>query len=223
MKPPVAQMTKREILKLWRYKCKHGHSGFSHYNCYLRETGTPEKVGFIDIETSNLRANYGIMLSYCIKPAGSTVKQILKNVVGKEELIAGSMDKRLVKDCIEDMRKFDRIIGHYSSRFDIPFIRTRAIMHNVEFPQYGELVQTDTWRMAKNSLCLNSNLQAVIAESLLGKTVKTRIKQTFWIKALQGDEEALAYVLDHNIKDVIDLEKNYFKMLPYCRKQQTSI
>ncbi len=223
MKPPLAQMKKSEILALYRYKCGHGHNGISHYNCYRRESLKPERIGFLDIETSNLKANFGIVLSYCIKPAGSAVKQIIKNVITKKELQDGEMDKRLIRDCVEDIKRFDRIIGHYSSRFDIPFIRTRAIIHGLDFPPYGELLQTDTWRMAKNSLALHSNRQDVLAESLLGRTVKTRIKQKHWIKALQGDKTALAYVLDHNLKDVMDLEKNYNKLVLYNRKSNTSI
>ena len=221
MKAPLAQMKKSEILALYRYKCKHGHNGISHYNCYRRESKEPEKIGFLDIETSNLKANFGIILSYCILIGGT--KEIIKNVITKKELQDGEMDKRLVRDCISDITKFDRIIGHYSSRFDVPFVRTRAIIHGLDFPAYGELVQTDTWRMAKNSLALHSNRQDVLAESLLGKTLKTRIKQKHWIKALQGDKEALAYVLDHNENDVKDLEKNYNKLVRYNRKSNTSI
>ncbi len=219
----LGKLKKSEILYLWRHRCKHGHRYLSHPKCYLKEERIPEKIGFLDIETSNLAANFGLVLSYCIKPAGSTVKQIIKNIITKKELQDGDMDKRLIRDCVEDIKRFDRIIGHYSSRFDIPFLRTRAIIHGIEFPPYGELLQTDTWRMAKNSLALHSNRQDVLAESLLGRTVKTRIKQKHWIKALQGDKVALAYVLDHNIKDVIDLERNYNKLVRYNRKSNTSI
>jgi len=169
MKPPLAQMTKKEILKLFKWKCSHGHSGLAHYNCYRREKDKPEKVGYLDIETSSLKANFGIMISYCIKPQGS--RKILKGLITAKDMANGNMDKRIVAQCIDDMRKFDRIVGHYSSRFDIPFIRTRAIIHKLKFPVYGEIVQTDTWRMARNLLALSSNRQDVVAEAILGNTV----------------------------------------------------
>jgi DNA polymerase elongation subunit (family B) len=214
-------MTKKEILKLYRWRCNHGHNGISHYNCYCREGKKKEKIGYLDIETSNLKANFGIILCYCIKPQGSN--RILHNTITKKDLQTGDMDKNLVRKCVRDMRKFDRIVGHYSSRFDLPFVRTRALIHKLDFPKYGEILQTDTWTMAKNCLALHSNRQAVIAETLLGKTVKTRIKQAYWIKALQGDRKAIDYVLDHCIKDVKDLEKDHLKLLAYSRKTSKSI
>jgi uncharacterized protein YprB with RNaseH-like and TPR domain len=103
------------------------------------------------------------------------------------------------------MQKFNRIVGHYSSRFDIPFIRTRALYWGLEFPQYGEILQTDTWRLAKDTLCLSSNRQGTIAETILGKSNKTRIDPKHWIKALQGDPAALEYIMKHNKIDVYDL------------------
>lgn len=220
-KAPLAQMRKHDIIKLFRWKCKHGHTGVAHYNCYLRETQTPERVGFLDIEASNLKANFGIMLSYCIKPAGS--KKILYGVVKKKDLVAGVEDKHLIKQCIADILKFDRIVTHYGTYYDLPFIRTRALMHGIPFPNYGDLVHTDAWKMAKKALCVHSNRQAVIAEALQGKTIKTRIKFKYWIHALQGDTKALQYILDHNKKDVIDLEKNYLALLPYVSRPNTSI
>lgn len=221
MKAPLAQMTKREIMVIYKFRCKHGHNGISHYNCYRMESKTPERKGFLDIEASNLKANFGIMLSYCIKVENSP--KIYKGVLTKKDLTSGLMDKRLIENCITDMRRFDRLIGHYSSRYDFPFIRTRAIIHGIRFPEYGEILQTDTWRMARSVLCLHSNRQAVIAEALLGRTVKTRIKQEHWIMALQGNPKSLAYVLDHNIKDVLDLEKNYHLLKAFTTKTNKSL
>lgn len=221
MKAPLSQMTKKEILTLYKFRCNHGHNGISHYNCYRKEGKVPERIGFLDIEASNLKANFGIMLSYCIKKENNP--KIYKGVVTKKELMSGDMDKRLIQDCIRDMRRFDRLIGHYSSRYDFPFIRTRAIIHHVPFPEYGEILQTDTWRMARSVLCLHSNRQDVIAESLQGHTVKTRIKQKHWIGALQGNPKSLAYVLDHNMKDVLDLERNYHLLKSFTVKTNKSL
>jgi len=219
--PPIAQMTKKEILKLFRGRCVHGHRYLNHYNCYLREKKKPERVGFLDIEASNLKANFGIMLSYCIKPAGS--KKILCGVVSARDLKKGIEDRNLVRKCIADLQKFDRIITHYGTYYDIPFVRTRALMQKIPFPRYGEILHTDCWKMARKALCIHSNRQDTIAEALQGKTLKTRIKNKYWIHGLQGDTKSLQYILNHNKKDVVDLEKNYNSLLPFVRKYQSSI
>lgn len=219
---PLPNMKRDEILDLFKWRCKHGHNGISHYNCWIRESGHAEKVGFIDIETSNLAANFGIILSWAIKPAGKG-KKIIYGVISKEDLTSGDLDKRVVADCINTMRKFNRLIGHYSSRFDLPFIRTRALYWDLDFPGYGEIIQEDVWDIARRVLKLHSNRQDVVADTLLGGTRKTRFDAKHWIMALQGDSGALKYILDHNKKDVLDLEQNYNKLTPFVRKGRRSI
>ena len=222
MKAPLPSMKKDEILDLFKWRCSHGHNGISHYNCWIREKDFGEKVGFIDIETSNLAANFGIILSWCIKPAGKG-KKIIYGVITKEDLVSGDMDKRIVGDCIDTMRQFNRLIGHYSSRFDLPFLRTRALYWDLDFPVYGEIIQEDVWDIARRVLRLHSNRQDVVADSILGKTRKTRFDAKYWIMALQGNPEALKYVLDHNKGDVRDLEENYNKLSQFTRKGRRSI
>lgn len=222
MVAPVPSLKKDEILWLWKNRCKHGHRYLNHYNCYIEEVQQGERVGFLDIETSNLAADFGIVLSWCIKPAGKN-KKILYGVISKEDLTSGDLDKRILGDCIDAMRKFDRLIGHYSSRFDFPFLRTRALYWDMDFPTYGEIIQEDVWDIARRVLKLHSNRQDSVSETILGKSQKTRFSARHWIMALQGDEEALKYVLDHNKKDVLDLEKNYNKLQQFTRKGRRSL
>ena len=138
-------------------------------------------------------------------------------------MLSGDEDKRVVSACIDTMREFDRVCGHYSTYFDIPFLRTRAIIHGLDFPKQGELYHTDIWKMARKSLCLHSNRQDVIAESLQGKTIKTRISHPAWRQAMMGNEDAAMEVLEHCNCDVQDLKKNYNSLLPYCKILKSSI
>jgi len=220
MSAPINTLSKKQLLWLYSHYCKHGHRYLDHYNCYEKESPPLEKVGFLDIEASNLKANFGILLSYCIKPAGSD--DILCDLITKDDLDT-VLDKRIVSSCIKNMRKFDRLVGHYSTRYDIPFLRTRAADHRLNFPTYGEIKHSDTYYMAKSKLCLSSNRQDVIAEILQHKNIKSRIDPNHWIKALRGDEDALAYILDHNKRDVVQLEKNYNRLIPYVKNIGKSI
>lgn len=221
MLAPIPKLTKAEIVELYRWKCSHGHRGIAHYNCYLREGGIQEKLGFFDIECSNLKANFGIIFSYSFKVAGK--KKYYEGVVTKKEMNEGVLDKRVVWDCINDMLRFDRIVGHYSTKFDVPYIRTRALYWGLEFPLFGEVRHTDTYYMARAKLCLHSNRQNVIAETLHGYSHKTKIDPKHWIMALQGNEEALKYISKHNRIDVIELEKNYDKLVPFTARSNRSI
>ncbi|KKL84703.1 hypothetical protein LCGC14_1962040, partial [marine sediment metagenome] len=67
---PIHRLKKKETVWLANHKCKHRHNYIEHYNCYITENPDMERIGFLDIECSNLKADYGIILSYCIKKHG---------------------------------------------------------------------------------------------------------------------------------------------------------
>jgi len=207
-------MKKDELLELFRGRCKHGHTYAEHPNCYMKEKKSDIKVGYFDIETSNLKANFGIILSYAIKVKGE--KTIYSDTIKKEELMNGTLDKRLVKQCIEDLKKFDVIMGYYSTKFDIPFVRSRALYWKIDFPKYGELKHKDIWYMVRSKMCLHSN-RLESACKHLGIIGKTHIEGKYWTMALTGDEKSLNYILDHNKKDVIILEKLHNRIKIFVR------
>jgi len=222
LKAPVRSLSKDQLVWLGTNKCKHGHTFLEHYACYMNEEmHSDERVGFLDIECSGLKANFAIMLSYCIKVRGE--KKIYSDFLTKKDAET-HLDARIVKNCIKDLTEnFDRVIGHYSKRFDIPFLRTRALILNLDFPQFGEMYHTDTWDIARKKLCLSSNRQGVIAEAITGEDIKTRIDQKHWIPALQGNREAMEYILDHNMRDVHQLEANYEKLRVFSKVTKSSI
>lgn len=174
----------------------------------------------MDIETSNLDANYGICFCYCIKVAGK--RKIYSRIVTTDELHT-CLDNKVLEQFIQDIRHFDKLVGFYSTRFDIPYLRTRCVMNGISFPEYGEKFHKDVYYVVRNKFKLNRNRQDVACRSLLGKTEKNRIEAKYWIKALQGDGESLAYILDHCKRDVRDLERLYNTVINYHKYSQTSI
>lgn len=201
-------------------KCEHRHNYTVHFSCFLKEYGIKEKIGFIDIEASNLKANFGIMLCWCILDNDGN---LYEDWITTSDVKAGYEDKRIVQSCIDTMLKYDRVCGHFSTYYDIPFIRTRALIHGLEFPEVGSIMHTDIWRMAKKSLCIHSNRQDVVAEAILGRTVKTRIDQNAWRKATMGNAEAMKEVVEHCEFDVMDLRDNFNKLLPFVKLTRSSI
>lgn len=128
-----------------------------------------------------------------------------------------------MKALIEDLLKFDKIVTYYGRRFDVPFMRSRALMTNVAFPLFGSLTHVDLYFVLRNRFCLSSNRLENACRTILGKTEKTRIENRFWRGGVRGDEKSLQYILDHNKKDVLDLEKLYNRVIDYSRRVDTSI
>ena len=219
---PVSRLKKSEIIWLSKHYCKHRSPYLIHYQCYLNENPKKQRVGYFDIETSNLRADFGILLCYAIKEAGEN--KILSGCITKKDLQSeGCLDKNLVKKCVDDLNKFDRIITHYGTNFDLPFVRTRALFWNLEFPPYGRIYHHDTYYILRNRLCLSRNRLESSCQHILGKTRKTHIDPRRWILALQGDAAALAYILDHCKRDVRDLEELYNRIYHFTASQDKSI
>lgn len=205
---------------LYEHGCNHRHRYTSHFSCFIKEFKVQEKIGFLDIEASNLKANFGVCLCWCILSDDDT---LYEDWITLEDIQEGIEDRRAIQTAVDTMKKFDRICGHYSTYFDLPFLRTRALIQDVEFPGYGEIYHTDVWRMAKKSLCLHSNRQDCVSEAILGSSVKTRIDVKAWRQSLIGDKKAMEEVVDHCRKDVTDLKKNFYRLLPFVKLTKSSI
>lgn len=221
---PVHRLTTKEFRKIGAWRCHHGHTGLEHYACYIKEHPDEERVGILDIEAFgfNLEADLGIILSYSIKVLDQNI--FYEDAISLEDLKKElPEDKRVVKHLISDIFKFDRLITYYGCRFDIPYIRTRALICNLDFPEYGSLVHNDIFFVIKNRFKLSSRKLEYVTRQLLGKTRKTHLEPRYWRAALRGDETALGYVKEHNRADVEDLEDLYHRVIRFSQHRNTSI
>lgn len=203
-------------------RCRHYHTYLEHRNCFFQEN-TGERIGFLDIEASDLRADWGFITCYVLR-VGDTeyVNAVTKSDIdkwGKD----GKEDTRVLQSLMENLTNCDRIIGHFSSLYDIPFIRTRAVICGVEFPPYGVLTQNDTWRALRSKFKLSRNTLENGTRSLTGSTEKDHFTPSIMRGCVRGDKWAIDWSLSHCRKDVRDTQKLWTKVAPYVRKTPTSI
>ena len=201
--------------------CKHYHTRQAHPQC-LRER---ERVGFIDIESSALDANYGILLTYCILDNDSN--KLYFDTINKADIKkwgkTAQEDTRLLRSLMRDMAQFDRLVGHYSSRFDLPMIRTRALMCGLSFFDFGDIVQTDTWMILRKKFKLSRNSLENGVRSLTGKTQKNHLTLASKHGCLRGEKKAIEFTLDHNRKDVSDTRALWRAINSYAKQNKSSI
>jgi uncharacterized protein YprB with RNaseH-like and TPR domain len=177
-----------------------------------------ERISYFDIESTGLNADYDYMLSWVIR----TEDRDFYDCINKEDLDSGIFDKRICESFVTTLEHLDVLVGYYSSRFDIPFIRTRCLINKVDFPAFGEKKQIDLYYSVKFKMKLSRNsLEA--ATRCLGIPGKNHVKGQEWMKARLGDRESLKYVLKHNFKDVEITEKLFYKLQKYCRFTKKSI
>lgn len=222
---PVSRLSKNEIIYLASRRCKHGHTYLEHYQCFIKEVGDKpgERICFWDIEANDLVGDYGRLLSWSVKGFD---EDVVSDFITKKDIRRYGVyksDTRIVKSLINKLLEYDRAVGHYSGRYDMPMLRTRAVILGIPFPTYGSLYQGDTWRIMRNKFKLRRNTLDSGLRAFIGSSDKTHIDAETWDKAQFGDPESIKYVVDHNEIDVIETEKLWLKISPYVRITNTSI
>jgi uncharacterized protein YprB with RNaseH-like and TPR domain len=223
MQAPVSRMKKADIIWLFKHRCKaHGHTYAEHYNCFLKENPDSKRYGFFDIETSDFKADWGIMLSYCFIDRKGKVYE--DRIQFKDMHNPKIIDKKVVQSCVDALSNFDIVIGYYSSRFDLQFIRTRAVTLGVPFPFYDEIHQRDVYYMIRNRFALTRNSLDNACKSLLGSSKKTPLERSVWRAAtLCDDEKAMNYIVEHCRSDVKEVARLYDKVCDYSKPLDKSI
>jgi len=218
---PVSRLTKAEINFLAANRCKHRHTYLEHYQCYIKENPTEIRTGVLDIECSNLKADFGIIL--CYSTLSLETGSLKSRIITRKEALSKDMDKKLVRELVKDMKGFTRVITYYGTGFDLPFIRTRALIHKIPFIPYGELNHKDIYYTVKSKLATHRKSLDVACQAVLGRSNKTHFLPVIWTRALQGDQKALAYVKEHCEYDVKDTADLYHAMEPFTVIRNTSI
>lgn len=218
-------MTKQDILRYSKQSCPHGHVYLEHAACLEKVIGHKERVGSLDIETSNFSASFGIVVTWCIKEHGG---ELYKDSLTEEDFhdSRGWYDKRILNTCVETMKKFDRLIVYWGRdrRFDIPFLRTRAVTMGIEFPLYQESLINDAYDIVKNKFKCGRNSLAAICKQLGIESKETPMSPEMWVKAVAGrDMESIEYILKHNEEDVISTEKLWDRISNFANTPNTSI
>ncbi len=218
----LANVRKDEIVKRSNFRCKHRHSGLEHWQCYDEAHNIKERIGHFDIETFSFGfdADAGVVLTYCIKEHGGAV---IKNFVTKAELLSDTPDKRLIADLCNDLRKFDLITTFYGKRFDVPYVRTRALFYGLDFPGYKVLDHIDVYDIVKHRLKFRSNSLGRVCKFFGIPAKGHQFGFNFWRKAFQGDSKAMAGILAHNQEDVESLEALWILVTNQFRVIKSSI
>jgi len=167
-----------------------------------------------DIETSNLQADFSILMTACIKPYGRD-SIVFRSDDYPEWQNDRKNDYQITKAIAQELRKHAIIITHYGQYFDVPFLRAKMQKHELEpLPQ---MFAIDTWQIARKNFKISSRRLKNLGEYFdLGE--KEAVEGTLWMEAAyNGSKEAMDKIVAHNIRDVEILEKLACISFPYLR------
>lgn len=126
-------------------------------------------------------------------------------------------DKTLIKDFVKELNKANQIVAHNGDRFDLKWLRTRAILHGLHMnPRYETI---DTLKIAKAQFSFASNKLDELGK-YLGVGQKISTDYSLWDRICQEkSEEALNDMVKYCDEDVRLLERVYQKLRPYAKTQ----
>ena len=222
------RLKKPEMVWLYNNRCKqHRRRYTEHPHCfkedYEGQVLFDEVIGFLDIEATNLAADFGYVFCYAIKELDGQIItcSVTPHGVAKEYIF----DRDVIRQFIHDIEPFDRLIGYYSKdyRFDVPFLRTRALKWGLDFPEWREHLFTDVYDLAKAKLRLHRTRMENVADLVNVPSKEHRLNPEIWQKAQAGHKESLDYIMTHCVEDVVTLEAIYKRLFKYGRPDRTSL
>lgn len=178
---------------------------------------------FFDIETS---PNVGLFWT-----AGYKQKISYENIIKEREIIcicykwegyekvyslqwdSKQSDKRMLTQFINVANEADEMVGHNGDKFDLAWIRTRCLFHQIPmFPTYTTI---DTLKQARAKFKFNSNRLDYIAK-YLGLPGKIHTGFDLWKGiVLDKDKECMSKMVEYCKFDVELLEKVFERLSPH--------
>jgi len=167
------------------------------------------RICVFDLETTmGLKGDYSIVVCGVVKPLDGKPKVFYK---GRK----GDNDKVLCQTIKEELERYDILIGHYSLKFDLPYLNARLLYWNL--PKVGARLHIDTYILAKRGLQISSRrLKGIVAHLKLGQ--KIGVEPEEWRKAAYGDDpKAIRKIVDHCVRDVELTEKVYWRLKGFLK------
>ncbi|MEM0142384.1 MAG: ribonuclease H-like domain-containing protein [Candidatus Parvarchaeum sp.] len=208
------------------------------------------KTIVFDIEATNLAADFGILLDvgYTVYPGvNNGLIEVHQASIDPASVRASGRidlaDKEVAEVISEKFADADILVGHYIKKYDVPFLNTRLMYHNLQ-PLRPQTKFIDSWAYLRKNLKLHNNrldsathffsftekdFAVRVINDLTGvskiinvKGEKTGYAADAWINAAINPE-ALATVDYHNTIDVVVTLLAYEKLRGFVKGVTSSL
>ena len=156
-------------------------------------------IAFLDIEASNLKADFGTVVVVSIKPY-------------KEKPVTFTArpgrDKQLLRDVATELAKYQVWVTFYGKMFDVPFINSRMLVNGL--PPLDKKHHVDMYWVIKCQTALSRRNQAHLLEWLGTPEKKMSVSSNTWAE-LADKPANLAVLAERCESDVTGLEAMYDK------------
>lgn len=171
------------------------------------------RICFMDLEATSLDADIGHLVGGGFMDEKGIFKWFYADMPSKE--------REALSSIIEYMAKNHLVFTWNGSRFDIPFLATRALKHNLRVELIYRPSHLDIAEFVRNHLKLSFvNLYHVARFLNISKDISVEgiDVPSLYLKAVKNDKRAAAKIKKHCKDDLEVLRKIYFKILPILRE-----
>lgn len=164
-------------------------------------------MGFFDIETTF--STQPIVLYAAIADQFGNVLQFKKG----DDI---TDDSELVREYAEALNGYDILLGWNSKMFDIPVLNGRLAFHGlppVNVQRHIDLM----WYASGGSMRIGRRSLQSVSEYFDVPNRKTPLSVRLWDKAMSGDEEAYAKIIEHCDADVLVTRDVFSVLKPHIK------
>lgn len=173
------------------------------------------KILFFDLETTNLRADFGYLLAIGYKFAGDKKSTVLQIEHKGDPIKFRQAEKKLLQDFLRVYMQADMIVTYNGKRFDVPYLNAKYLEYNLGI--LPNLAHVDHYWTVKNNLGISRKSLQNASYYLSLSNEKTPVEGRVWVDAMMGDRKALKYIVDHCRADVDLLEELHEKICGLVR------
>lgn len=176
------------------------------------------RIAAFDLETTDLKANMGILLCGAFQPIVEEGKypkpQTLSLKLADSDVYDPDPDKALAVALRDKIESYHMIVSWNGKMFDIPFLNSRLMFHN-ERPVRPQFHLDLMWYMAGSSNRVGSRKLMSAQQFFRIPETKTSLDWEVWKRAMKGDTKAMKEVTHHCEIDVTVLAKAYWRLIPF--------
>lgn len=126
-------------------------------------------------------------------------------------------DTLIVAEILTYLDEAAFVIAHNGKKFDIPYIKTRAVINGLDIPSPFKVI--DTLVIAKKEMLFKRNTLEHLAEALDVPSRKLTDRKyngfKLWLGCLNQEEDAWKEMKEYNKLDVIVLQDVYLRLRPW--------
>lgn len=167
------------------------------------------KVGIVDLETSSLYANTGIILCGSFKQYGADKVTTIRADKFPSWKSKRSNNKEVVLAITEALKQFDVLVAYNGQYFDKTFLNSMCLKYEIE-PSIRWVKFIDPVLIARRHLRIARNSLTSLVDYFNIQDTKSPVEFKHWMQAaLDGNKTSMNYICEHCEKDILALESVY--------------